>query len=636
MSIPPRMDAPADRQDPAPCDIDALLRQALELHRQGAFDATEALYRRILEADPRNSIALHGLGVLRNLRGDFGAAIDLLGEALRLNPRSAQTHLHQGIALWNLDRRGEALVRFQHCLMIDPGNVDALLNRAVALRELRRPQEALASLDKLLTLVPDSPVGNLNRGIVLQDLNRFEESLVSLDHAIALDPELGAAQQARGEALVRLGRPAEAVGCFASALPRVAEPHLLNRKLNDLECELGLDTLASFPPQVFLNFNQQCNARCLFCHMPEPRPGLKDAVEPRDLERMTWLRYVSDLALVGGFGETLVNPFFKENLAFLRASHPHLRLCLWTNGISITEELCNLLVEGLSSLVVSLNAATAATWEQVMGGGRGFERICDRLRAIRAIKASHGTLEPRVSLSMVLLKETVHELPAMVDLAKELGAEELLVQHYSTHEPANGRTQAAATSSLYLDRDRCDHFLETAAARARTLGIRTSFPPPFAANAQSIEAGSRTEHAPATCTAPWKALLLFDELEPGLRQASVCCTGPFFLAAYRKEELSEAGLRHLWNHPSLKFLRRTVHEQGRNPVCDWCQSTDRFDPADTRWDPVRRAAEPVFKRLDAAYRSNGTAETENMEAAMFELATRLSASADALQPFQSN
>lgn len=592
----------------SPSELVSDLEKAMSLHQEGELQGAEALYRRILSSEPRHFTALHCLGVMKNQCGDFEEGARILGEALRVNSRSALGHMNLGIALWNLNRPDEALSHYQLSLLLNPSNTDALLNRAAALHHLGRHNEALESLDQLLSMAPNSIDGHMNRSIVLRGLGRWEESIASLDAVLGLKPDWAEAHIAMGDTLAGLGLKREAIQSYVTALSTAPQPHLVNELINTLESELGLDELVSFPPQVFLNLNKLCNAKCLFCHIPDMKNGFKDAIEPADLERMTWLRYVSDLALVGGFGESLINPYFKENLALLRSNHPHLKLCLWTNGISITDELCPLFVDSLSSLVVSLNAATTPSWEKVMGGTKGFERICKHLKTISQMKIARGSASPKMSISTVLIKDNAHELPAMVELAKELGIDEVIVQHYSTHQPTTGRTAAPPSSSMYQERELCDHYLAEASKRAMELGIQVSFPLPFATEPHQIEAGSRVNHAPSSCSAPWRALLLFDELEPGLRQASVCCTGPFYLALYRKEGLTEAGLRETWNHPNLRFLRKTIRGRGSNPVCDWCQSSDRFDPADPQWDGVRKSVEPIFRHLDISYRA-GTAVT---------------------------
>jgi len=54
----------------------------------GLLDQAEAVYRRILDADPRNAIAVMGLSRVALERGDEDAAIERAREALAIDPES--------------------------------------------------------------------------------------------------------------------------------------------------------------------------------------------------------------------------------------------------------------------------------------------------------------------------------------------------------------------------------------------------------------------------------------------------------------------------------------------------------------------------------------------------------------------
>ncbi|MDQ3870499.1 MAG: tetratricopeptide repeat protein, partial [Chloroflexota bacterium] len=65
-----------------------LLLQAERTLSMGLTDQAERLYRRALEQDPRNAIALVGLARVALARDDDRAAYDLAVEALRLDPEN--------------------------------------------------------------------------------------------------------------------------------------------------------------------------------------------------------------------------------------------------------------------------------------------------------------------------------------------------------------------------------------------------------------------------------------------------------------------------------------------------------------------------------------------------------------------
>ena len=77
----------------------SLLQQAVQLHQQGRHDPAQALYRQVLELNPRQFDALHLLGVLARQQGDADAAIALIGQAIAVDAGQAKAHANLGVAL---------------------------------------------------------------------------------------------------------------------------------------------------------------------------------------------------------------------------------------------------------------------------------------------------------------------------------------------------------------------------------------------------------------------------------------------------------------------------------------------------------------------------------------------------------
>jgi hypothetical protein len=84
--------------------IEPLLEaERLLLHRQ--VDAAEQLYREVLEADPRNSVAVVGLARVALEREDDRGALDLAREALQIDP--------ENLAAARMARRLEEILRYR-------------------------------------------------------------------------------------------------------------------------------------------------------------------------------------------------------------------------------------------------------------------------------------------------------------------------------------------------------------------------------------------------------------------------------------------------------------------------------------------------------------------------------------------
>jgi Flp pilus assembly protein TadD len=123
----------------------ATLADAIRLHREGRTWEAELIYRRIVRDEPRNSAALHLLGVARHQRGDHAAAVELIGKAIALDPAKGVYFNNFGAALLPLGRPVEALACFHRALAIRPDYADAQANLGLALERLGQLDAARAS-----------------------------------------------------------------------------------------------------------------------------------------------------------------------------------------------------------------------------------------------------------------------------------------------------------------------------------------------------------------------------------------------------------------------------------------------------------------------------------------------------------
>ncbi len=73
-----------------------ILAEAVALHEAGNLKKAERLYKNILKANPRNSVALNLLGVLNYQGGRHSKAIQLLGKAVAISPDYAFAHFNLG------------------------------------------------------------------------------------------------------------------------------------------------------------------------------------------------------------------------------------------------------------------------------------------------------------------------------------------------------------------------------------------------------------------------------------------------------------------------------------------------------------------------------------------------------------
>ncbi|MYN16132.1 tetratricopeptide repeat protein [Rugamonas sp. FT107W] len=208
--------------------IASFLQQAVALHQQGRLEPAQALYRQVLELDPRRFDALHLLGVIARQQGDAQAAIALISQAIAVDGAQAKAHCNLGVALLDAGRADEALASHDRALALLPDYAMAWSNRGNALRRLGRLDEALLSYQRALAIQPSYAEAHCNRAIVLQDQGRYLDALGAAEDALKLQSRNADAWFARGNALHCLRLLPEAVESFDRAIhlrPQWAEAY---------------------------------------------------------------------------------------------------------------------------------------------------------------------------------------------------------------------------------------------------------------------------------------------------------------------------------------------------------------------------------------------------------------------------
>jgi protein O-GlcNAc transferase len=202
---------------PSPERIEALLDEAVALHRAGALGEAADRYARVLDGDPVNAGALYYLAQICCQQGRFVEGVDLVRRALAVEPR-ARSYVLLGRALVELGDTQEALASFERAIACEGEYADAHGNRGDVLAGLGRLEEAIASYRRAIAIDPGTLANWCNLGAAEAELGRHDEALTSYERAIALAPNFVEAHVIRGNLLRVLGRNDEALASYDRAL----------------------------------------------------------------------------------------------------------------------------------------------------------------------------------------------------------------------------------------------------------------------------------------------------------------------------------------------------------------------------------------------------------------------------------
>lgn len=238
------------------------------------------------------------------------------------------------------------------------------------------------------------------------------------------------------------------------------------------------------PTEIQVEVTGACNLACRMC-LVRYRPKLGRRVGAMCLHTFTELidalPGVEKITLQG-LGEPLLAPDIFEMIDL--AAGRGARVGFNTNGVLLTPETGDRLVRaGLDWLHVSLDGATAATYEGIRAGS-SFARVCDNIAALVGTRERLKTVSPTISLVFVAMRRNIAELSELVRLTTSLGVEKLWVQNLSHSfddtDPAGAYREIrsfAEAEALWVDADEsARRAFSDARQLARELGVELRLP----------------------------------------------------------------------------------------------------------------------------------------------------------------
>ncbi len=191
-------------------------------------------------------------------------------------------------------------------------------------------------------------------------------------------------------------------------------------------------SIATLPRSIYIEPTTRCNELCQQC----PRT-LLSREDDRDLSFDNF-RYIVDQfpvlerVVLHGLGEPLLNKELPRMIRYLKARGTY--VLFNSNGILLNAKRGQELIDaGLDEYRLSMDGATRETYAQVRGVD-AFDKIWRNVRAFIAmqqeqqVEARFIAPKPAVSLWFTAMKENLHELPGLIDLAYEHGIREIHLQ----------------------------------------------------------------------------------------------------------------------------------------------------------------------------------------------------------------
>ena len=320
------------------------------------------------------------------------------------------------------------------------------------------------------------------------------------------------------------------------------------------------------PRELYLESTNRCNELCDQCPRTHLQRESDRDLTLADVERITSQLPVLERVVLHGLGEPLLNPELPEIVAHLRSRGAY--VLFNSNATALSERMGRRLIEAdLNELRVSLDGATPETYGRVRGvTPKTLPKIIRNLATFTKLQRSLGATQPRLSFWFTAMRENLHELPNLVDIALETGVGEIYVQRLIYFGSGLAREDQALFRRAQ-EEERA--IIERTEERCREHGL--AFRATGATTPAEYIASNSTDQRPwSACQRPYKLAYI-----TALGNVFSCCFAPFHPGPASTRVLGnvfEQPFAAIWNGTRYRTFRAAFASDEPWDQCAGCGS----------------------------------------------------------------
>jgi MoaA/NifB/PqqE/SkfB family radical SAM enzyme len=253
-----------------------------------------------------------------------------------------------------------------------------------------------------------------------------------------------------------------------------------------------------------------------------------------------------------GAGEPLAHPRFFEMVAYAAARG--IEVTTTTTLLTISDariEEC--VASGLRRIDVAPGAADPADCDYLRPRSK-LRRVLRNARRLGEAKKRQGTKHPEIRIVLVLLRRNLDQLPELVRLAREHGADSVVFQHL-WHDMSAARRFVEAESLLKSDASQLEPYFREAQTLADELRVALSLP------------RARRADAPAPrvrCDRPWRGIYV------GASGEALPCAMLKTPQRLNLGSMRRGGVVRVWNSDAYREFRERLASSTPPAVCRGC------------------------------------------------------------------
>ena len=244
-----------------------------------------------------------------------------------------------------------------------------------------------------------------------------------------------------------------------------------------------------------------------------------------------------------------------------------------TTGNLINESIRKAIVNEqlLNRILISIEGASKALYENIRGSDFNEMKSC--IKSLTDYRSHTGQLGPKIIFNVVCLKENIHELPAIMDLAHDLGINEVYFVHLSgvVSEMSDSDRKRLKGKLLFAENhlNSCNRNLildvfKKIETKSCNYGIPFKPPENYFEN-QEINPGNKINKN-SRCNKPYEWVQINNDGD-----IFPCCQ---IAQRYSVGSIIEKNFEDVWNGNQYRELREGLENGNPNP---WCKSCNVYN-----------------------------------------------------------
>jgi len=311
----------------------------------------------------------------------------------------------------------------------------------------------------------------------------------------------------------------------------------------------------AMPVRVFISSTNSCNLNCIMCPNSEKRGSELPFEIFKDLAKELFplaKEYHTTTS-----GEPLLTSYFKEIPFILR--NYDTKLNLTTNGMMLTEDISRLIMPVLSDVKVSFDGSTKKTFEKIRLGSN-YENIIKNIEDFIKIRDS-SYYKPTLTLQTTLMLENIKELPDIVKIAHNIGADRVKAYLMIAYNPT------MKEQSLWFHKKLANECIEVAEELSKSYRLKTKFPKRFSLDKDNKM--NTFNYRNLVCHFLWQE----GWIETNGNVISCCNIDRSVMGNIYQESFTK-----IWNNEKYQDMRRRLNSADPYTSCKYCALVNEFRP----------------------------------------------------------